>query len=133
MSNFPWQTWNSAPFNIERKPGKNPGTVILTFSGPFTTRDVYSSLPTTAFSKMLSLEPAPGEDRPEKVILDLSNCPYMDSTGLGMIVKHHVSCQRNCVKLIAAALSPRVREVFKLTKVDSVVLICGTVEEAEMN
>jgi anti-anti-sigma factor len=133
MSNFPWQTWNSAKFSIERKTGKDPRTVILCFSGPFTTRDVYTSLPTLGFSKFLDLEAAPGEDRPVKVILDLSNCPYMDSTGLGMIVKHHVHCKQNCVKLMAVGMSPRVREVFKLTKVDSVVPIFATVDEAEIN
>jgi anti-anti-sigma factor len=133
MSTFPWQTWNSSPFSIERKQGKDPGTVILALSGPLTVRDVYSTLTPTAFNKILDLQPAPGQERPAKVILDLSNCPYMDSTGLGLVVKHHVHCQRNCVKLIAAALSPRVREVFKLTKIDAVVHICATVEEAEMN
>jgi anti-anti-sigma factor len=133
MSTFPWQTWNSRPFHIERRQGKDPGTVILSLSGPLTVRDVYSTLAPTAFNKILDLEPAPGEDRPVKVILDLSNCPYMDSTGLGLIVRHHVHCRNNCVKLIAAAMSPRVREVFKLTKIDSVVPIVATVAEAEIN
>lgn len=133
MSNFAWQTWNSSPFTIERKQGKDLGTVILALSGPLTVRDVYSTMTPSAFNKVLDLGPAPGQDRPAKVILDLSNCPYMDSTGLGLVVKHHVHCQRNCVKLIAAALSPRVREVFKLTKIDAVIPICASVEEAEMN
>lgn len=133
MSSFPWQTWNSSKFNIERKQGKDPGTVILAFSGPFTVRDVYSTLAPTALDKILEMEPAPGEDRPIKNILDLANCPFMDSTGLGMIVKHHVSCQRKGIKVIAAAMSPRVREVFKMTRIDSVVQIVASVEEAEVN
>lgn len=133
MSSFGFQTWNSSKFNIERKPGKEAGTVILCFSGPFTMRDVYSSLPTMELSRILALEPAPGECCPTKNILDLSNCPYMDSTGLGMIVTHHVRCQNKGIKVVAAAMSPRVREVFKLTRVDGVVPIAATVEEAEIN
>jgi len=133
MSSFGFQTWNSAKFSIERKPGKEPGTVVLCFSGPFTVRDVYGSLPTMELTKILALEPAPGECCPTKNILDFSKCPYMDSTGLGMIVTHHVRCQHKGIKVVAAAMSPRVREVFKLTRVDNVLAIAATVEEAEIN
>jgi len=133
MASFSWQTWNSGPFSIERKPGKAPGTVILSFRGPFTLRDAYSSLPTMTLKQVLELEPAPGEDPPVKNILDLTACPYMDSSGLGIIVSHHVHCQKKGVKVIAAGMTPRVREVFKLTRVDSVVRIAASVEEAEAN
>ena len=133
MATFSWQTWNSGPFSIERKQGKVPGTVILSFRGPFTMRDAYSSLPTMTLKEMLELEPAPGEDPPVKNILDLTACPYMDSSGLGIIVSHMVHCQKKGVKMIAAGMAPRVREVFKLTRVDGVVPIAATVEEAEMN
>ena len=133
MATYAWQSWNSRPFSIEREKGKTPGTVILRFCGPFTTRDVYSSLPTMALSKILELEPEPGEEPPSRNILDLTNCPFVDSSGLGMIVKHHVRCQRKGIRLVAAGMSPRVREVFRITKVDSVFSIVATVEEAEIN
>jgi anti-anti-sigma regulatory factor len=35
------------------------------------------------------------------------------------------------MKMIAAGMTPRVREVFKLTRVDAVVPIAASVEEAE--
>ena len=133
MSTFAWQTWNSGPLSVECRRGRETSTVILSFSGPFTVRDIYSNLPTMAFSKILALEPEPGEDPPVRNILDLTNCPFMDSTGLGLIVKHHVTCQRKGIKLVAAGMSPRVREIFKITKVDCVIPITATVEEAELN
>ncbi|MGH9599432.1 MAG: STAS domain-containing protein [Terracidiphilus sp.] len=133
METYPWQTWNSRPFSVERERGKTPGTVILRFCGPFTVRDVYSALPPMALNQILELEPAPGEDTPTRNILDLTNCPFMDSSGLGMIVKHHVRCQRKGIKLVAVGMSPRVREVFKITRMDCVVPIVATVEEAESN
>jgi anti-sigma B factor antagonist len=133
MASFAWQTWNSGPFSIERKPGRAPRTVILCFRGPFTTRDAYSCLPTMSLKQVLELEPAPGEDPPVKNILDLTQCPFMDSSGLGIIVSHMVHCNKKGMKVIAAGLTPRVREVFKLTKVDHVVPIAASVEEAEMN
>jgi anti-anti-sigma factor len=128
---FSWQTWNSGPFSIERKAGKEPGTVILIFRGPFTMRDVYSNLPTMTLQEFFQLESAETEAPCTKNVLDLSGCPYMDSSGVGMVVSHMVHCKRKGVKMIAAAMTPRVREVFKLTKVDSVVHITATVEEAE--
>jgi anti-anti-sigma factor len=131
MGTFSWQTWNSGPFSIERKPGSKPGTVILCFHGPFTTRDAYSSLPTMSLKQVLELEPAPGEDPPVKNILDLTGCPFMDSSGLGIIVAHMVHCNKKGMKMIAAGMTPRVREVFRLTKVDTVVPIATSVEEAE--
>jgi len=131
MSSFGWQTWNSGPFSIERKPGQAPGTVILCFRGPFTMRDEHSNLPTMTLSKMLELEAAPGEPQPVKNVLDLTGCPNMDSSGVGMVVSHYVHCQKKGVKMIAAGMTPRVREVFKLTRVDSLVPIAASVEEAE--
>lgn len=131
MSSASPQPWYSAQFSFERRPGKEPGTVILSFFGPFTVRDVYGSLPATALHKALQLEPDPGECEPVKNILDLSRCTYMDSTGLGMIVTHHVRCEKKGIKLVAAAMSPRVREVFRMTRVENIVSIAATVEEAE--
>jgi len=126
-----WQTWNSSPFCIERTAGRAAGTVILRFSGPFTLRDAYTCLPTEKLSKMLDLEPTPDEAPMVRNILDLTACPYMDSSGLGVIVTHHVRCQKRGVRLIAAGMSPRVREIFKMTKVDTIIPIVETVEQAE--
>jgi anti-anti-sigma factor len=125
-----WQTWNSGPFSMERKLGKE-GTVILRFRGPFTMRDVYSCLEPTALNKMLALEPEPGEPPVVKNILDLTECPYMDSSGLGIIVTHMVRCQKKGIKMVAAGISPRVKQVMQITKVDGIITSCGSVDEAE--
>ena len=131
MGTSGWQTWNSGPFSIERKPGKSPGTVILRFCGPFTIRDAYSSLPPGELNRILGLEPAPGEAPPKLNILDLTACPYMDSSGLGIIATHYVRCQKRGLKMIVAGLSPKVRDVFRITKMDKVIPIAATVEEAD--
>ncbi len=126
-----WQTWNSGPFSIERKPGKDPSIVILRFRGPFTLRDAYSCLEPTMLNKILELEPAPGDPPVVKNILDLSECPYIDSSGLGIIVTHMVRCQKKGIKMIAAGISPRVKQVMHITRVDGIICCCGSVEEAE--
>lgn len=130
-SAFGWQTWNSGPFSIDRGPGKEPGTVILRFHGPFTVRDAYSSLPTMTLSKMLELEASPGEEPPKKNILDLTECTSMDSSGLGMVASHYAHCKRKGVKMMCAAMTPRVRQLFHLTKLDAVIPIAASMEEAE--
>lgn len=109
-----------APLTIERKEGKTPGTVIFELNGPLTLRNMFE------FQSMLR-----GGDPPAATIIDLNQVPYMDSTGMGMIVNHYVRCQSKGVKLIVAGVSPRVLELFKLTKVDTVIPITATIEEAE--
>ena len=86
--------------------GKAPGTVILAFRGPFTMRDAYSSMPNMSLQQVLESGALPGEDPPVKNILDLSACPFMDSSGLGIIVSHMVHCKKKGIKMIAACMTP---------------------------
>jgi anti-anti-sigma factor len=126
------QIWKGTPFSIERKEGKAPGTVIFRLCGPFTARDMFGSLTPVALHNMLDFQSTPGEAPPAVNILDLTDVPYMDSTGLGMIVRHYVRCQSKGVRLIAAGVSPRILELLKLTKVEAVFSVTATVEEADI-
>jgi anti-anti-sigma factor len=125
------QIWKGTPFSIERKEGKAPGTVIFRLCGPFTARDMFGSLTPAALHNMLDFQSTPSEQPPALNILDLTDVPYIDSTGLGMIVRHHVRCQGKGVRLIAAGVNPRVLDLFKLTKVETVFSMTATVEEAD--
>jgi len=131
MATFSWQTWNSAPFSIERKHGSAEGTVILVFCGPFWTRDAYSNLPTMALTEAFGLDGTLAGIPVSKHILDMTKCPSIDSNALGIIARHHIRCQKRNVKLFVAGASPRVREVFKITNMDKVIPMVATVEEAE--
>ena len=131
MAAFAWQTWNSAPFKIERMRGKTPGTVIMHLSGPLTVRDVYTALSPTELNKVIDPPAEPGEEPPVKYILDLTDCPFMDSPGLGMVATQFVRCRRNGIKMIAVGASPRVRELLKITNMDSILPLAATLEEAE--
>ena len=131
MAAFAWQTWNSAPFKIERMRGNAPGTVIMRLSGPLTVRDVYSALSPMDLNKVIDMPAEPGEEPPVKYILDLTSCPYIDSSGLGMVATQYVRCRRNGIKMIAVGASPRVLEVLKITRMDSILPMAATLEEAE--
>jgi anti-anti-sigma factor len=125
------QIWKGSAFTIERKEGKAPGTVIFHLSGPFTARDMYGSLTPNALRSMFNFESMSSEELPAVNIFDLSDVPYMDSMGLGMIVTQYVRCQGKGIRFIAAGMSPRVLELFKMTKVDTIVPMVGTIEEAD--
>ena len=111
---------NDAPLSIERTDGNTPGTVIFRFAGPLTLRNIFTMQ-----------EQLRAGDLPRLTILDLSNVPYMDSAGMGAVINHYVHCQNGGARVIAAGVSSRVMELFKLTKVDTVIPLAGTVEEAE--
>ena len=123
---------NPLPLTFEREEGKAPGTVIFRFYGPLTARTVFESQSPDAVSKMFDLQlMLPTGEPPTVNIFDLTDVEYMDSTGLGMVVRHYVRCQNNGVRFIAAGVSPRVLELFQLTNVDTVISMIATVEEVD--
>jgi anti-anti-sigma factor len=125
------QVWKGTAFSIERVDGKAPGTLIFRLSGPFTARDRYGSLTPLALSNMLDFQAEPDEKPPTLNILDLTAVPYMDSTGLGMIVTHYTRCHSKGIRMTVAGASQRVLDLFNMTKVDSILPIAATVEEVD--
>src|SRR5258708_38224057 len=74
----------------------------------------------------LDLESAPCLDRelreldgtsPGRVLIDLSNLEFMDSTGLSVIVQAHRSAQANGHRLALRPGPPQVQRLFELTGV----------------
>lgn len=109
-----------APLTFDRCTGKLPGTRILVLNGPLTLRNMFE------LQGELRIDPQPALS-----ILDLSGVPYMDSAGMGLVINHFVHCQNNGSKMVAVGVSPRVHELFKMTRVDSLVPQAPTVEAAE--
>ena len=127
------QIWKGTAFCIDRLPGKAPGTVIFRFTGPFTARDMYGSVAPTAFHHIFDCELTPGDAAPLTNIFDLTAVPYMDSSGIGLLVSHYVRCRGKGVRLIAVGANPRIVQLFKLTRVDSFIPMVATLAEAEAN
>jgi anti-anti-sigma factor len=127
------QTGKRAPFTIERKNGKAPGTVIFHLRGPFTARDIFESLSPDTLNSMLDLQSMSDNQQITLNIFDLTEVPYVDSSGLGMIVRHYARCRNQGVEFIAAAASPRVLELFRITKVDGVLPMTATLEQADIH
>jgi anti-sigma B factor antagonist len=108
------------PLKIEREEGKAPGTLIVRLAGPLTLINIFDLQAQLRAAKATPV-----------TILDLTGVPYMDSAGMGVVVNYHVHCQNQGGRLIAVGVSPRIMELFKITKVDSVIRMTATLEEAE--
>ena len=70
------------------------------------------------------------EDPAETIILDLSEVPYIDSAGLGLLVTAYVTRQKSGRKMVLSGINPRVQRLFEITKVASLFLTFSSPEEA---
>ncbi|HEY4009074.1 MAG TPA: STAS domain-containing protein [Acidobacteriaceae bacterium] len=100
-------------------PGSRDGVEILSLSGPFTLGNMFQ------FQRELQ------DIRPPYLIFDIAQVPYMDSAGLGLLVNYYVSAQKNGRKVAVAGATQRVRTIFEMTKVDGILRMFPTVEDAE--
>jgi anti-anti-sigma factor len=107
------------PLTVEVVPGSRAETVVLQLRGPLTLSTLF------ALQDALRFQPA------NLTILDLSQVPYMDSAGLGTILISHVSAEKNGRKLVLAGVSERISSLIHMTRVDSVLHVSPTVEDAE--
>lgn len=65
-----------------------------------------------------------------KILVDLGGVDYMDSSGIATFVEAFQKSKRYQGRLILAALTPTVRGVFEIAKLDSIFEISPTVKEA---
>jgi anti-sigma B factor antagonist len=57
-----------------------------------------------------------------KIILSLESLPYLDSGGLGEVVRAYTACARHDGSLVIAHVHPRIRHLFEITKLTDVVV-----------
>src|SRR5438309_10592906 len=115
MTTIAAQTWKSSSFTVERHESE-PGTTSFRLSGPFTARDMYTSLSPSAVRSIFDF--TLGSDEPQVHRFDLTQVPYMDSMGLGMLVRHYVHCQAKGIRLIVTGVNPRVLSLFRIANVE---------------
>lgn len=107
------------PISIQARQGKDPQTRILEIQGPITLSNIF------AFQNDLRKETAP------VVIVDFTAVPYMDSAGMGAVINHHISCQKNGRKMILAGVNERVFALLELTNTTKLLHLVSTVADAE--
>jgi hypothetical protein len=104
LSNCETQVWKSCNFSIAALAGDEPGTVIYRLDGPFTARDMYSSLSPDEVRQIF--ETLPANKQPSVQIFDVSGVPYMDSVGLGMLVRLYVSSRNKGIRMSISGCTP---------------------------
>jgi len=71
-------------------------------------------------------------ERTEKstLVVDMTNVPYVDSAGLGMLVSVLRETKSAGKSLVLASMKPNVKRIFELTRLDKVFTITDTIQEA---
>ncbi len=80
-----------------------------------------------AFQEAL-LEPL--KKHPQRMIVDMTGVSYMDSSGVASLVKLLSRVRRDKINLRLAGLTPRVRNVFEITRLDTVFELYPSLQEA---
>ena len=128
METVPGLLWRGSNFTLAQTSGRAPGTVIFRFAGPFTARDMrllsHPSICVTCLSRRRT-------GAKDAHIFDLTEVPYIDSAGLGMLVSQFSRCQGRGVRLVLAGVNPRVLQLLQITRLDNLLPMAATVEEAE--
>jgi ABC-type transporter Mla MlaB component len=124
------ELWKNATFCVERIEGQAPRTTIFHIKGRFNARDMYGSMKQVALGNIFDLKPISGTLPPLMHIFDLSECPQMDSSGLGLIVSHFISCRGKGTRVVVVGASTNVLELFKFTRVDTLFPLAATIDEA---
>ena len=94
-------------------------STVLQLNGPLTLATLFD------FQKAVR-EPGAGD-----TIIDVSGVPYIDSAGLGVILAHWSHTQRNNQKFAMVGVNDRVKVLLEITKVNSILPVFLTIEDAE--
>ena len=106
------------PLQILESTGPREGVRIIKLIGPCTLADMFT------FQTVLRAEAAP------ITLLDVTEVPYMDSAALGCVVRLHVACETRKTKYAIVGTPDRIKTLFKITRVDSVLIAYETIDEA---
>ena len=67
---------------------------------------------------------------PKKMVLNLSQVPYMDSSAVAVLVEVLQKLRRAGGRLMLSALQPRVKGLLEIARLDSIFVLAGSDEEA---
>lgn len=70
------------------------------------------------------------ESRPARMIVDLSQVAYMDSSGVATLVEALQMARRASTRLVVCCLNDRVRSIFEIARLDTVFSIVPDVDAA---
>lgn len=107
------------PFSYTTSPGFKAGVTILKIIGPLTLNHIFTFQ--VDFRAM----------KPPTLIVDLTDCGYMDSAGLGLLMNQYVSAQAGKRKFLLAGANNRIQSLMELTRVSTILQVYPTLADAE--
>jgi anti-sigma B factor antagonist len=107
------------PLSYTSVPGRLEGTTILQLVGPLILSNVFQYQ-----HQFLAM-------KPRVLIVDLTEATYMDSAGLGLIMRYYVSAERDGRLLLLAGANDRINALLGLTRVSPLLRLFPTVKDAE--
>jgi anti-sigma B factor antagonist len=99
--------------------GSRPGVRVLQLKGPLNIHTVFD------FQSAARAETSP------QLIMDFSEVPFLDSSGLGALVGIHVSAQKAGRKMAFVGMNQQVLTLLEMTRILSMFKIYVTLREAE--
>jgi len=106
------------PLTVERL-GLIGGQGVLCLRGPLTKENILS------FQNAIRRE-----EHADTVIIDFSEVPYIDSSGLGSLVTIYLSRQKVGHRVALSGVNERVYRLLEITKLESLFLIFPTIDDA---
>jgi len=106
------------PLHIDDLSGQKEGQRVLRLSGPIVITNLFQ------FQSMVRA------DTSRKLILDMTQVPYVDSAGIGALVGAYVTHQKEGRSLALAGVTERVRNTMQVTRVDTFFKFYESVEAA---
>ena len=64
------------------------------------------------------------------VILDCSECQYIDSYGIGLLVEQRNNARAKGASVVLAAPTDRVRKVLRVTQIDTLIPVYDSIDDA---
>ena len=107
------------PFRVVEQPATKADQTILTLKGAMT------SASAAAFVEAIAAVSS------SRLILDMTDVPFVDSMAVGSLVRAFVSCHKTGRKLALVGLGHRVQNVMHLTGIGPLFDVYATVQEAE--
>jgi len=70
------------------------------------------------------------DNAPRRLVIDLSNVDYMDSSGVATLVEAMQMQRKHGHKLILCGMQPKVLSIFQIARLDMVFTICDDADQA---
>lgn len=108
-------------YNLEVNTQREPDATIVSLSGEVDLRT--SPKLRSTFLELL-------DEKPARIVVNLADVKYVDSSGVGTIVELNRRALKADSKVVLVGLQQRVRSLFEITQLDKFFTITDSIDEA---